>query len=661
MKNQINRRNAAHHQNGGGYALFCCVQRGLGLNNFPSMLKIWPGGLKTCLLILISLWDVLGIAKVYGQSVDFETPASTRCATVPINQADPVNTVVIRTTISATKLNAPDWLLSPGLMKVDEGTGPGTFQYWVEVKSKGTDDPEPFCPGTVTFRWKGSNPECEVEYLAQNQISCQVFKRFTGKQLENWSTANLNVPFEIYTETPPCVDPDQKVNLSIRPLHFCQPPNSTATNPYNYVEDQIAWNSTHWGIPYFVSTDQTSATFNSAVADETQIVTATLGRCNIESTGDPNPYKPSATKVFNLAPEPARITTPNGFFPYKMDGTVGVPGEACLPANTGGSFTLTVLPAQLTSTDGYIWTIPQGFTCAGGCNTQTVTVTALTNSGAASGQFICRIDNGQCGRAVAFFNVIRSLGDNTISITKSRTEGEPFTPSPADGAGPSYCYYRDLHYIFTKTNAPQNNTYTWSPTAGTPHWTEVSGQGTAIFAADPPQTPTSGTPPGQPLELLVTGPPFGAGLASCTSSVSLSGYVATDHTGTGLKILKSGNSFDVVTDNTTESTQWYNSSNFTCSQTLGASNFYYEWGFIGSYTENGTTYHNPSESEIFLSHNDAAFASSPRGFGINGITKDQGTFSSGSLIYCRIRKRNTQACSEAERNCFYAFLTIEVQ
>jgi hypothetical protein len=522
--------------------------------------------------------------------------------------------------------------------------------------------PEPFCPGTVTFRWKGSAPECEVEYLFQNQVSCEVYKQFTSKQVEAWSTANLGVPFEIYTESPPCVDPNQRVNLSVRPVHFCGPANALATSPTNYVVDQVEWSSSHWGSPFFVSTDQSSATFTSASTSETQIVTATLGRCNIESTGPDNPYKPTSAKVFNLAPEPARITTPGGYFPYKADGTVGVAGEACLPASMGGTFTLTAMPAQLTGSDGYIWTIPQGFTCAGACNTQTITVTAQTNSAAASGQFICRIDNGQCGRAIAFFNVVRSLSDNTITISKSRTATEPFTPSPADGAGPSYCYYRDLHYIFTKANAPQNNTYTWSPTTGSPRWTEVEGQGTSIFAADPPQTPTAGTPPGQPLELHVQGPPFGTGLAACTSTVSLNGFVATDHTVSGIRILQTGNTFDVVTDNSALDPQWYNGVNFPCSQTLTVNDFYYEWGYIGTYTVGGQSYSNPSESAIVLAHNDLAFGSQlKRGFGLNDMTLTGGTFSPGSQVYCRIRKRNTQACSEQERNCFYAFLTVDVQ
>jgi hypothetical protein len=372
------------------------------------------------------------------------------------------------------------------------------------------------------------------------------------------------------------------------------------------------------------------------------MVELTLGRCNTS---------PQVSRAFNQTPAPSWIGV-LGTHPFStVSGTNANPGYGCLPGNLDVSFSLQVSPDQQTGSQGYNWVIPQGFTCAPPCTTRAVGITPNAGAQAASGQILCRVDNGQCGRSIAAFNIVRLPTTTTLSRTGARTVKEPV---PTSASWPLNCYYPDIRYRFTWPDAPINNTYTWTTAQWS--WTNSQGQGTPEFSGIPAMEAPGTAPLAQTLTVTSTGPNLGVpALAACTSTVSISGYKATDFTTTGLKIKRSSTSLDIVTNDANESSSWYNSLSPSCSAFLVGNDYYFEWGYIGTY--NGNT--NP-EDDPSTAFNASAFGGPVQGQGLNqtGLVNPS-LFSTGSKIYCRIRRKSsTPSCTDASLHCFYRYVEL---
>jgi hypothetical protein len=227
-------------------------------------------------------------------------------------------------------------------------------------------------------------------------------------------------------------------------------------------------------------------------------------------------------------------------------------------------------------------------------------------------------------------------------------------PVPTSASWPLNCYYPDIRYRFTWPDAPINNTYTWTTAQWS--WTNSQGQGTPEFSGIPAMEAPGTAPLAQTLTVTSTGPNLGVpALAACTSTVSISGYKATDFTTTGLKIKRSSTSLDIVTNDANESSSWYNSLSPSCSAFLVGNDYYFEWGYIGTY--NGNT--NP-EDDPSTAFNASAFGGPVQGQGLNqtGLVNPS-LFSTGSKIYCRIRRKSsTPSCTDASLHCFYRYVEL---
>ena len=567
----------------------------------------------------------------------------------------------------------PLWVPGPGLTVNASGTGPGLNQYWADVASGGPLDASGFCPSRIAFQWRVAAPTCTTNspYLGATQVATTVFKSFTTSQLNQRSNSESLGNFQIFSESPPCVGSAQLITMAVKPYHICNPDFTQSQNVGDVERDNVLWNlpGTGWTEVYR-SADQTSITLSSpsSITTGTFNFSARLGRCNTTV----NPIH--AVRTFNVQPSNSFLTISSNtaaftsLVPGSLDGNgQSVPGSACLAGNSTASFDITMNPAQVTGSAGYQWTFPEGYTCAGTCNTQTITLTAASGTAASSGTVSCLINNGQCGRTIAFFTINRNLVSGVNTITSTRTRPNPVLPSPGDVATwPTACYYPDLNYAFNLGAAPLNNTYTWTPTSTpNPFWTNISGQGTVAFSANANVTNPNASPPSA-MNIAVTGvgPALQGGQPICTLTVTNNGTLASQHVTHGLTILQNGISYGVSqTDN--GATNWMGTGNFTCNgQALGANHFYYEWGYIGTYTPQGGSGLVNTTSNIVQANNAAAFTINPSQSGANSMSQNPGVFSVGTVMYCRIRKNtSTPQCTgaDAARNCFYTVATHTFQ
>ena len=590
---------------------------------------------KICVFLVLSL--VFAPPGYVAAQYSIEAPSTThRCASVG------GSSIRISTVPATEAAVGADWIVGPGLIKVAQGEGPGTNQYWVDVQSTEADGNQPFCPASVTFRWRVVAENCTTEYLAPNQVSTTVFKTFTDLDLDERSQFLGYGPYQIYTETPPCISSGDEVVLSVRPLHFCVGDPSDIAGVGDLPADDIEWITNDLN-PVYQSEDNTSRTYSVTEQKVTYTISVRMGRCNTS---------PQVSRAFNQTPAPSWIGVSGAHQFSTVSGANANPGYGCLGGAVDGAFSLQVSPDQQTGSQGYNWVIPQGFTCAPPCTTRLVTITPNAGAQAASGQILCRVDNGQCGRSIASFNIVRPPTTTTLNRTGARTVKEPVPTAAA--SWPSNCYYPDIRYRFTWPDAPINNTYTWTTAQWS--WTNSQGQGTPEFSGIPAMEAPGTAPLAQTLTATSTGPNLGVpALATCTSTVSISGYKATDFTTTGLRIRISGSTLDIVTEDGTNNPNWFNSLNPSCTTSLSINDYYYEWGYIGTY--NGNT--NP-EDDPSTAFNASAFGGPVQGQGLNqtGLVNPS-LFSTGSKIYCRIRRKSsTPSCTDASLNCFYRYVEL---
>jgi hypothetical protein len=607
--------------------------------------------------------------RVVGPNIPTNTPFCTVLAVTATTVTLSRNaTLSASSALSFFRPIVPVWSVDPGLTVVTTGTGPGANQYWADVQSVGQLAAGAFCPGNVYFGWQTIAAGCTSLVSVNTRIATPVYKAFTAANLNARSNADGQGDFQIFTETPPCVGSNQLVNLSVRPYHMCGFNPAQQQGLLGIAPDNIDWTIDGWTQVYR-SVDGASLTARTpaSIGSGTYNHTVSLGQCNRP------PLAPSrvvhAVRTFNVTPSNGYITLSGTGFTQVTPGSLNANGEsvagsACLPSISTPTFTLTMEPAQTTGSEGYQWTIPEGFTCAGNCNTQTISVTALGNAAAGSGTLSCMVNNGQCGRSIAFFNINRNLSGN-VTIATTRTRPNPPLPPAGDvNTWPDNCYFPDLNYAFLLNNAPIGNTYTWgSVAAPNPFWTNISGQGTVNFSATPgvPGTTRPQAPPAFNISVVGAGPNFLNGQANCPTTVSNPGFMATDHVSNALSIRRSGITFDIIQTNNNQ-TNWMNTANFACNgQTLGSGNFYYEWGYVGTFTPNNSTQALTNTAGSIIPANNAAAFTQTSASAINGIEQNPGTFGPNTTVYCRIRKRNTGAqCTgtDAARNCFYVLLTL---
>jgi len=620
------------------------------------MLKKQISILCACFILLLQG------AKVAAQVFTLEPAAGNRCVSVGGG-----NTIRIQTANSLVAALGPDWQLGNGLVEVGRGTF-GTNQYWIDVRGNNAGTPGAFCPASVAFIWRVVSPTCTVgnPYLGSTRVSTIVYKQFTAADLNVVSNADGLGNFQIFTESPPCVKTGEYVNVSIKPYHLCAPDPLLSQNATQIQPDETVWTNDAGWPQVYTSADGTSATF-LVVGNATNVIRCRMGRCNATA---------QVLAPFNVEPAAMLITAAGPAITsgtYVVGAAGGAPSRACILQNATGTFTLTAT-AQAAGTT-YNWQVPVGFT--GSSITNTIVLTPLAGTAGASNTIKVSVGSpASCGLQEASILINRTLSTTTANnpITNPSVTRTPANLAPAPANLSTSCIYRDLTYDFSLSNAPQNNTYIWTPNTGTNFYapTGTSGNGTANYQATITHAAFFGAPPAFNLTATANGPAAPtAPTQFCTSTSVLTRWMATQLTGANagatnsLRINGTGNTYDITNNNATPSSNWMGSTFYTCTgQTLGAANFLYEWGFIGTFTPSSTGVPITNESTPLASaaNNAALFTTTAYTTGANAITRVLGTFSNspgGTVpkIYCRIRKTNANACTNAANNCFYVELT----